>query len=125
MNPCEWLVDPPHEAFRDRPFDATKPHPYALAELAFQQLSLASQVEPSTGSTPASPAAFAHVINQSIVISGESGAGKTETAKMILPYLTACGRAGGKGSDIDKRVVRTNPVFESFGNAKTLRNQNR
>ena len=72
-------------------------------------------------------------VNQSIIISGESGAGKTETAKMILPYLTTLGQgrgmpgprgSGGEAVSLDRRIVETNPIFESFGNAKTLRNHN-
>ena len=67
-----------------------------------------------------------HPVNQSIVISGESGAGKTEAAKMILPYLTsrAAASEGPNGDCLDARVMQTNPIFESFGNAKTLRNHN-
>jgi len=101
-------------------FDPSRPHPFALAELAFQQLSLAHASHASTESGCA--------LNQSIIISGESGAGKTETAKMILPYLTACGMSGGGGDDagtlLDQRIVQTNPVFECFGNAKVSHRRN-
>jgi myosin heavy subunit len=68
--------------------------------------------------------------NQSIVISGESGAGKTETAKIVLRYLCwrACreggGAASGGGVSLDKKLLDTNPILEAFGNAKTLRNSN-
>lgn len=57
--------------------------------------------------------------NQSIIISGESGAGKTETAKIAMQYLTA---QGGRG--VGDKILQTNPILESFGNAKTLRNDN-
>ena len=122
LNPCEWLTNPPYGAYRDQPFDPNKPHPYALAELAFQQLSLAHS-QAAAARAAGGRAAESLVVNQSIIISGESGAGKTETAKMILPYLTTAG-AAATGSVLDKRIVQTNPVFESFGNAKTLRNHN-
>lgn len=65
-------------------------------------------------------------IDQSVVISGESGAGKTESAKMVVNYLVA--RATGKlesenfnssTSIIERRLVESSPVLESFGNAKS------
>lgn len=52
--------------------------------------------------------------------SGESGAGKTETAKIAMQYLAAL----GGGSGIEYEVLQTNPILEAFGNAKTLRNDN-
>ena len=58
---------------------------------------------------------------QSIVISGESGAGKTEAAKLVLSYL--CGRAPN-AHRLDERLLASNPVFEALGNAATLRNPN-
>jgi len=63
--------------------------------------------------------------NQCIIISGESGAGKTEAAKRIMQYVANV--SGGKDSSIQKTkdmVLATNPLLESFGNAKTLRNNN-
>jgi myosin I len=63
--------------------------------------------------------------NQCIIISGESGAGKTEAAKRIMQYIANV--SGGTDSSIQKikdMVLATNPLLESFGNAKTLRNNN-
>ena len=60
--------------------------------------------------------------SQSIVVSGESGAGKTETAKILLQYLAAV--SSSAGADLHERVLRTNPIMENFGNARTVWNNN-
>ncbi|KAK1924006.1 putative microfilament motor [Papiliotrema laurentii] len=65
--------------------------------------------------------------NQCVIISGESGAGKTEAAKRIMQYIAAVsGGDGGTGGieGIKEMVLATNPLLESFGCAKTLRNDN-
>ncbi len=76
--------------------------------------------------------------NQAMVVSGESGAGKTETCKRILMYLAAVSEQehhhGDGGEDEEEEddaepihtlVLACNPILEAFGNAKTLRNNNR
>jgi myosin-1 len=63
--------------------------------------------------------------NQCVIISGESGAGKTEAAKRIMQYIAAV--SGGQDSsitEVKEMVLATNPLLESFGCAKTLRNDN-
>jgi len=62
--------------------------------------------------------------SQSIVISGESGAGKTEATKIILKYLTVASGRSQSAAELSKRILATNPVLEAFGNAKTTRNNN-
>jgi len=57
-----------------------------------------------------------------VIISGESGAGKTETAKILLMYLAAVSSSGG--GDLHERVLQTNPIMENFGNARTVWNNN-
>ncbi|XP_067054184.1 unconventional myosin-VIIa-like isoform X2 [Acropora muricata] len=82
---------------RDKP-----PHIYAIAQHAF--ISMKRRLQ-----------------NQSIIISGESGAGKTESTKLILRYLTA---VSGQQTTLDQQIVDANPILEAFGNAKTVRNDN-
>ncbi|GMH12491.1 hypothetical protein Nepgr_014332 [Nepenthes gracilis] len=77
------------------------PHVYAIADIALREMRRDE-------------------VNQSIIISGESGAGKTETAKIAMQYLAAL----GGGSGIEYEILKSNPILESFGNAKTLRNDN-
>jgi myosin-1 len=82
------------------------PHVFAVAESAYYNMN-------------------AYKDNQCVIISGESGAGKTEAAKRIMQYIANV--SGGKDSSIQQikdMVLATNPLLESFGNAKTLRNNN-
>lgn len=80
--------------------------------------------------------------NQSILVSGESGAGKTVTTKFIMKYLAKLSKrsndpkasnsrrssTGSNGqnnkADIEQQVLQSNPILESFGNARTMRNDN-
>ncbi|XP_024080488.1 myosin heavy chain, muscle isoform X34 [Cimex lectularius] len=68
--------------------------------------------------------------NQSMLITGESGAGKTENTKKVIAYFATVGASGKKDEAAEKKgtledqVVQTNPVLEAFGNAKTVRNDN-
>ncbi|KAL0722905.1 hypothetical protein Bca4012_037504 [Brassica carinata] len=87
------------EAYRKR--SNQSPHVYAIADTAIREM-------------------IRDEVNQSIIISGESGAGKTETAKIAMQYLASL----GGGSGIEYEILKTNPILEAFGNAKTLRNDN-
>eukprot|EP00644_Phytophthora_capsici_P015319 jgi/Phyca11/547267/estExt2_Genewise1Plus.C_PHYCAscaffold_240174 len=104
------------------------PHVFALADHAYTQLIQGGALDPA---------------NQSIIISGESGSGKTETTKIIMQYLARAtsyrkgpdgegapvveavnGAMSGALGKLEERVLESNPLLESFGNAKTLRNDN-
>jgi len=82
------------------------PHIYGLAELTYRAL-----VNENS--------------SQAVIISGESGAGKTEAAKLILNYVSA---SSGKSTQhvqyIKSVILQSNPLLEAFGNAKTVRNDN-
>uniref|UniRef100_A0A914L0P7 Myosin heavy chain n=1 Tax=Meloidogyne incognita TaxID=6306 RepID=A0A914L0P7_MELIC len=68
--------------------------------------------------------------NQSMLITGESGAGKTENTKKVIAYFASVGASqaqnagGATGPTLEDQIVQTNPVLEAFGNAKTVRNNN-
>merc|ERR1712064_104656 len=65
--------------------------------------------------------------NQSMLITGESGAGKTENTKKVIAYLAqvaASGKKSTKKVSLEDQIVATNPILESYGNAKTSRNDN-
>jgi len=70
----------------------------------------------------------ANKTKQSIIVSGESGSGKTENTKKCLQYLSSVSlsfeKSSSCGQPIEERVLYTNPLLESFGNAKTVRNNN-
>lgn len=62
--------------------------------------------------------------SQTVLISGESGAGKTETTKHVMKFLALAGSEDGAVTSIEKQVLESNPLLEAFGNARTLRNDN-
>ncbi|CAM9410394.1 unnamed protein product, partial [Sphacelaria rigidula] len=108
VNPLKAVPSPSIESFMEKPLDPETPHPYAIAELSYRQMRMGAGREGT---------------NQSIVVSGESGAGKTETVKIILRYL-ARRSSGVANAALEQKVLESSPILESFGNAKTLRNDN-
>nr|VDC71221.1 unnamed protein product [Brassica rapa] len=109
------------EAYRKR--SNQSPHVYAIADTAIREmirggimfLNLSKSYKcvyiHSLSILPANIFAFVHF---------EIGAGKTETAKIAMQYLASL----GGGSGIENEILKTNPILEAFGNAKTLRNDN-
>uniref|UniRef100_A0A669DKM8 Osteoclast-stimulating factor 1 n=1 Tax=Oreochromis niloticus TaxID=8128 RepID=A0A669DKM8_ORENI len=62
--------------------------------------------------------------NQCVIISGESGAGKTVAAKYIMGYISKVSGGGSKVQHVKEIILQSNPLLEAFGNAKTVRNNN-
>ncbi|XP_076898551.1 myosin-7-like [Bidens hawaiensis] len=94
------------EKYRGMALGELTPHPYAIADMAYRQM-------------------VNEGISQSILVSGESGAGKTESTKNLMQYLAYMGgRSGSDERSVEQQVLESNPVLEAFGNAKTVRNNN-
>jgi myosin-5 len=106
--------------------NALAPHIYSIADGAYRNMM--SAVLQSSSASAVSTTLSGKSFCQTILISGESGAGKTESTKIVLRYLTTVGNASSglqvaAGSVMDK-VLQSNPILESFGNARTIRNDN-
>lgn len=94
------------EQYKGAAFGELSPHPFAVADSAYRQM-------------------INEGLSQAILVSGESGAGKTESTKMLMRYLAYMGgRAAAEGRTVEQQVLESNPVLEAFGNAKTVRNNN-
>ena len=129
MNPFQRL---PHlydchmmDQYQGHALGELSPHVFAIAETSFEAMRRENA-------------------SQSILVSGESGAGKTETAKQIMHYLAHMGGRAGDGDaanenvdervsasvssgaarPVEQKVLESNPLLEAFGNAKTVRNDN-
>ncbi len=84
------------------------PHLWAISETAYRNMMINTK-------------------DQSMLITGESGAGKTENTKKVITYLAlvaASGKKAAKKVSLEDQIVATNPILESYGNAKTSRNDN-
>ncbi|XP_060189336.1 myosin-17-like isoform X2 [Lycium barbarum] len=94
------------EQYKGAAFGELSPHVFAVADVAYRAMINEGK-------------------SNSILVSGESGAGKTETTKMLMRYLAHLGgRSGVEGRTVEQQVLESNPVLEAFGNAKTVRNNN-
>ncbi|XP_072959114.1 myosin-6-like isoform X1 [Typha angustifolia] len=96
------------EQYKGAEFGDLNPHPFAVADAAYRLM-------------------MHEKVSQSILVSGESGAGKTESTKMLMRYLAYMGgkaEVEAEGRTVEQKVLESNPVLEAFGNAKTVRNNN-
>ncbi|OIW03133.1 hypothetical protein TanjilG_11770 [Lupinus angustifolius] len=95
------------EQYKGAPLGELSPHVFAVADASYRAMMNEGK-------------------SQSILVSGESGAGKTETTKLIMQYLTYVGgrAAGGDDRTVEQQVLESNPLLEAFGNARTVRNDN-
>jgi myosin heavy subunit len=105
------------DAYRGRKRNEMPPHLYAVADTAYQQM-------------------LTYRENQSMLITGESGAGKTVNTKKVIQYFALVAAAGApvpknsanaksaKDMTLEDKIVSANPALEAFGNAKTTRNDN-
>ncbi|XP_072214063.1 unconventional myosin-Ia isoform X1 [Excalfactoria chinensis] len=93
------------EEYRNCNFFAVKPHIYAIADDAYCSLRDRDR-------------------DQCILITGESGAGKTEASKLVMSYVAAVSSKGEEVDKVKEQLLQSNPVLEAFGNAKTIRNDN-
>jgi len=98
--------------YKGRSREDNKPHIFAMADEAFRNLVDENE-------------------NQSILVTGESGAGKTENTKKVIQYLAAVAHSespvknrGQQHSNLSAQILRANPILEAFGNAQTVRNNN-
>eukprot|EP00118_Oscarella_pearsei_P003137 m.13137 g.13137 ORF g.13137 m.13137 type:complete len:1091 (+) comp24497_c0_seq4:132-3404(+) len=91
--------------YRGRNLFELPPHIYAVADDAYRSMR-------------------DHHQDQCIIISGESGAGKTEASKIIMQYVAGVSEKGSGVNRVKEQLLQSNPVLEAFGNAKTNRNDN-
>ncbi|XP_056131178.1 myosin-7B-like [Lampris incognitus] len=111
VNPYKWL--PVYSAsvvaaYKGRRRTETPPHIYAVADNAYTDM-------------------LQNRENQAMLITGESGAGKTVNTKRVIQYfaiIAALGETVKKGGSLEDQIIEANPAMEAFGNAKTIRNDN-
>ncbi|XP_062335306.1 myosin-7-like [Osmerus eperlanus] len=115
VNPYKWL--PVYDqsvvnAYRGKKRSEAPPHIFSISDNAYQYM-------------------LSDRENQSVLITGESGAGKTVNTKRVIQYLASIAAVGGKKDaaqekkgTLEDQIIQCNPALEAFGNAKTIRNDN-
>ncbi|KAK7169751.1 hypothetical protein R3I94_000100 [Phoxinus phoxinus] len=107
INPFKFLpiYNPKHvKMYDNHQLGKLEPHIYAVADVAYHAMLQSKQ-------------------NQCIVISGESGSGKTQSTNFLIHHLTALSQKGF-ASGVEQIILGAGPVLEAFGNAKTAHNNN-
>uniref|UniRef100_A0A8C9RZF1 Myosin-7-like n=1 Tax=Scleropages formosus TaxID=113540 RepID=A0A8C9RZF1_SCLFO len=109
VNPYKWLpvYDPAVvTAYRGKKRSEAPPHIFSISDNAYQYM-------------------LSDRENQSILITGESGAGKTVNTKRVIQYFASIAAVSGKkDGTLEDQIIQANPALEAFGNAKTIRNDN-
>ncbi|XP_078257700.1 myosin-4-like [Rhinoraja longicauda] len=119
VNPYKWLpVYDPHvvSGYRGKKRQEAPPHIFSISDNAYQAMQTDRE-------------------NQSILITGESGAGKTVNTKRVIQYFASVGAvvdpkkkeaqtSGKMKGSLEDQIIQANPLLEAFGNAKTVRNDN-
>ncbi|OWA54357.1 Myosin heavy chain, muscle [Hypsibius exemplaris] len=113
INPYKWMPIYNKKAvavFKGRRRAEVPPHVFAISDVAYSNMLMDRE-------------------NQSMLITGESGAGKTENTKKVIGYFAEVAMSGtpadrGTKGSLEDQIVQANPVLEAFGNAKTTRNDN-
>ncbi|XP_077580956.1 myosin-7-like [Stigmatopora nigra] len=115
VNPYKWLPVYNQEvvvAYRGKKRSEAPPHIFSISDNAYQYMLTDRE-------------------NQSILITGESGAGKTVNTKRVIQYFASIAAGSGKkdtGTEkkgtLEDQIIQANPALEAFGNAKTIRNDN-
>ncbi|BFZ61595.1 class II myosin [Saitoella coloradoensis] len=96
------------QLYRNKRRGDTRPHIFATSDIAYHDMMQIHE-------------------NQSILVTGESGAGKTENTKKVIQYLASIASCdGGQGAPrrLEQQILQANPILEAFGNAQTVRNNN-
>uniref|UniRef100_A0A674G8Y8 Myosin-7 n=1 Tax=Taeniopygia guttata TaxID=59729 RepID=A0A674G8Y8_TAEGU len=111
VNPYKWLpvYDPQVvAAYRGKKRNEVPPHIFSISDNAYQYMLTDRE-------------------NQSILITGESGAGKTVNTKRVIQYFASIAAIGDRKKEagtLEDQIIQANPALEAFGNAKTVRNDN-
>ncbi|XP_066578932.1 myosin-7 [Amia ocellicauda] len=115
VNPYKWLPVYNSEvvnAYRGKKRNEAPPHIFSISDNAYQYMLTDRE-------------------NQSVLITGESGAGKTVNTKRVIQYFASIAASGGKKDQaasnkgtLEDQIIQANPALEAFGNAKTVRNDN-
>ncbi|XP_033023087.1 myosin-16 [Lacerta agilis] len=112
INPYKWLPiygSRVAQMYKGRKRTEMPPHLFSISDNAYHDMLMERE-------------------NQSMLITGESGAGKTENTKKVIQYFANIGGTGKASTDskgsLEDQIIQANPVLEAFGNAKTTRNNN-